>query len=61
MVQPDVFKGYLQRKGDTAKGIGFFARCLICQPDSNKVPENYQPRCFKRTFAGIPSTTDGDS
>lgn len=24
MVQPDVFKGYLQRKGDTAKGIGFF-------------------------------------
>lgn len=36
MVQPDVFKGYLQRKGDTAKGIGFFARCLICQPDSKQ-------------------------
>ena len=36
MVQPDVFKGYLQRKGDAAKGIGFFARCLICQPDSKQ-------------------------
>lgn len=36
MVQPDVFKGYLQRKGEAAKGIGFFARCLICQPDSTQ-------------------------
>ncbi|RJL55535.1 YfjI family protein [Pectobacterium carotovorum] len=36
MVQPDIFKGYLERKGDTAKGIGFFARCLICQPDSTQ-------------------------
>ena len=36
MVQPEVFKGYLQRKGDAAKGIGFFARCLICQPDSKQ-------------------------
>ncbi|EJO0767502.1 DUF3987 domain-containing protein [Escherichia coli] len=36
MVQPDIFKGYLQRKGDAAKGIGFFARCLICQPDSKQ-------------------------
>ena len=37
MVQPDVFKkGYLERKGDTAKGIGFLARCLICQPGSTQ-------------------------
>lgn len=37
MVQPDVFKkGYLERKGDTAKGIGFFARCLMCQPSSTQ-------------------------
>ncbi|UCQ27268.1 DUF3987 domain-containing protein [Edwardsiella tarda] len=37
MVQPDIFKkGYLERKGDTAKGIGFFARCLICQPSSTQ-------------------------
>lgn len=37
MVQPDVFKkGYLERKGDTAKGIGFFARCLMCRPGSTQ-------------------------
>ncbi|TQD15654.1 DUF3987 domain-containing protein [Enterobacter hormaechei] len=37
MIQPDVFKkGYLERKGDAAKGIGFFARCLICQPGSTQ-------------------------
>ncbi|TBM09568.1 DUF3987 domain-containing protein [Hafnia paralvei] len=36
MVQPDVFKGYIDRKGDMAKGIGFFARCLICQPASTQ-------------------------
>ena len=36
MVQPDIFKGYIKRKGDMAKGIGFFARCLICQPGSTQ-------------------------
>ncbi|ELZ1905761.1 YfjI family protein [Yersinia enterocolitica] len=36
MVQPDVFKGYMERKGDLAKGIGFFARCLICHPGSTQ-------------------------
>ncbi|EKN3345971.1 YfjI family protein [Yersinia ruckeri] len=36
MVQPDILKVYLARKGDTAKGIGFFARCLICQPCSTQ-------------------------
>lgn len=36
MVQPAVFQKYIERKGDIAKGIGFFARCLICQPDSKQ-------------------------
>ena len=36
MVQPDIFKGYIKRKGDMAKGIGFFARCLMCQPGSTQ-------------------------
>jgi hypothetical protein len=36
MVQPDVFKSYINRKGDMAKGIGFFARCLMCQPCSTQ-------------------------
>ncbi|HAK9881612.1 YfjI family protein [Escherichia coli] len=36
MVQPDIFKDYLERKGDIAKGVGFLARCLICQPNSTQ-------------------------
>lgn len=36
MVQPNVFKGYIDRKGDMAKGIGFFARCLMCHPGSTQ-------------------------
>ena len=36
MLQPVIFKAYQERKGDMAKGIGFFARCLICQPDSTQ-------------------------
>ncbi|ECK8845563.1 DUF3987 domain-containing protein, partial [Salmonella enterica] len=36
MIQPDIFNKYLERKGDTAKGIGFFARCLICKPSSKQ-------------------------
>lgn len=36
MIQPTVFHKYIERKGDMAKGIGFFARCLICQPDSRQ-------------------------
>ncbi|MEI7345788.1 MULTISPECIES: YfjI family protein [Dickeya] len=36
MIQPDVFKAYIDRKGDMAKGIGFFARCLMCQPSSTQ-------------------------
>lgn len=40
MVQPYVFEDYRSRKGDMAKGIGFFARCLICQPQST---QGYRP------------------
>ncbi|AUQ26505.1 MULTISPECIES: YfjI family protein [Dickeya] len=36
MVQPDAFKGYIERKGDMAKAIGYFARCLVCQPGSTQ-------------------------
>lgn len=36
MLQPVIFKAYQERKGDMAKGVGFFARCLICQPDSTQ-------------------------
>ncbi|EGJ5261659.1 DUF3987 domain-containing protein [Salmonella enterica subsp. enterica serovar Typhimurium] len=36
MLQPVIFRTYQERKGDMAKGIGFFARCLICQPDSTQ-------------------------
>lgn len=36
MLQPVIFRAYQERKGDMAKGIGFFARCLICQPESTQ-------------------------
>ena len=36
MLQPIIFKAYQERNGDMAKGIGFFARCLICQPMSTQ-------------------------
>jgi hypothetical protein len=32
MVQPKVFLKYLDRRGDEARAIGLFARCLICYP-----------------------------
>lgn len=36
MLQPEIFKGYMVRKGSAARGIGFFARCLICHPGSTQ-------------------------
>lgn len=36
MVQPTIFKEFIQKKGDKAKDIGFFARCLISQPASTQ-------------------------
>lgn len=35
-VQPVVINRYIERKGDVAKGIGFFARTLICRPFSTQ-------------------------
>ncbi|EKN3735845.1 MULTISPECIES: YfjI family protein [Enterobacterales] len=35
-VQPVVINRYIERKGDVAKGIGFFARTLICHPFSTQ-------------------------
>ncbi|MBJ9596416.1 DUF3987 domain-containing protein [Citrobacter werkmanii] len=36
MVQPEVFTAYLERRGEQAKGVGFFARSLICLPTSTQ-------------------------
>ncbi len=36
MVQPHIFNKYMERKGDAARGIGFFARCLVSYPQSNQ-------------------------
>ncbi|MFN2932445.1 DUF3987 domain-containing protein, partial [Escherichia coli] len=36
MVQPTIFKEFIQKKGDKAKDVGFFARCLISQPASTQ-------------------------
>lgn len=47
MVQPVVFKRFMERKGEDARGIGFLARCLVCYPLSTQgtrflrsLPEN---------------------
>jgi len=34
MVQPIVFDGFLERKGELAKGIGFMSRVLLSRPDT---------------------------
>ena len=36
MVQPEMFTAYLERRGEQAKGVGFFARSLICLPTSTQ-------------------------
>lgn len=36
MVQPEVLKKYMDKNGGVAKGIGFLARCFICQPCSTQ-------------------------
>ena len=47
MVQPEVFKRFMERKGEGARGIGFLARCLVSYPPSTQgsrflrsLPEN---------------------
>ena len=36
MVQPEVFKGFVERRGKSARDIGFFARMLIAYPPSTQ-------------------------
>ena len=36
MVQPGVFRKFMDRKGDEARGIGFLARCLVSYPLSTQ-------------------------
>lgn len=36
MVQPVGFRRFIEYKGDIAKGIGFFSRCIISQPSSKQ-------------------------
>lgn len=47
MVQPEIFKRFMERKGEGARGIGFLARCLVSYPPSTqggrplkRIPEN---------------------
>ena len=47
MVQPDVFRKFMEKKGESARGIGFLARCLVSYPPSTqgtrflrRLPEN---------------------
>lgn len=35
MVQPKIFRKYLDRRGEEARAIGLFARCFICCPISS--------------------------
>lgn len=36
MVQPAIFKRFMERKGEDARGIGFMARCLVSYPLSTQ-------------------------
>lgn len=36
MVQPAIFSKYMDRKGESARGIGFLARCLVSYPQSTQ-------------------------
>ena len=47
MVQPSIFRRFMERKGEDARGIGFLARCLVSYPPSTQgtrflrsMPEN---------------------
>jgi len=43
MAQPQVFKDFLNKKGSSARGNGFLARCLICFPTSTQGTRYQQP------------------
>ena len=59
MVQPDIFREYLTKHGDMARGIGFLPRCLftilphlgppVCAPHVE--PGNYLDECYKDVTA----------
>ncbi len=36
MVQPSIFRRFMERKGEEARGIGFLARCLVSYPTSTQ-------------------------
>lgn len=36
MVQPSVFREFMEKKGEKARGIGLFARCLVSFPMSTQ-------------------------
>ncbi|MBS1208777.1 MAG: prophage [Proteobacteria bacterium] len=36
MVQPSAFEKYMEKKGEEARGVGFFARWLVCCPASTQ-------------------------
>ncbi len=42
-VQPKVFADYCAKSGELATGMGFFARCLITQPESTQGGRFYKP------------------
>lgn len=42
-IQPSAQNKFMAKKGDEAVGIGFFARCLFCYPDSKQGFRNTAP------------------
>lgn len=50
MVQPSVFDGFLERRGERAKGIGFIPRMLISRPETaygERIADSSVPRSTK--------------
>lgn len=47
MVQPNVFKGYIDRKGDMAKGIGFLHGASCASLLQHKVTEKFPTQFFQ--------------
>jgi hypothetical protein len=43
MIQPAVLRNFMQKSGDLATGMGFFARCLFSQPTSTQGERYYIP------------------
>lgn len=43
-IQPSAQDKFMAKKGDEAVGIGFFARCIFCNPDSNQGYRDIAPQ-----------------